>query len=761
MAQDSTDMMNNSFIDEMLKLQDEHIQSMKAQTLQERIGTSKINLTNYEKHDGTKGRKTGEALLSNKIPGLCIVDIDINKSLDDERKERIRSELLEELSIDDVVVKTASGGLHVYCNEEYFTLTSNRMIKCFTSENFDVDIFGCHDQTKRSIVVLPGSRVRTNHNSSVTKYEFVRGSLDSCITRSVKDVLSSLSIKITTDQPDDIRAIIDESSNVSSISDEFAQALVDGLYELQIHNDGGSMPIDKEITLFTLFQAINSLPDRFINEAYENVRDACELTDKARDNFESARNRYSVMKTSPYVLARILKLWNPEYYNESIKPLLASNTKTIHAISFEDTFDLSCIIEKAEKKQYKHANEVITDLSRVIRIIDADTTMYVKKVWNVHTECSDMVFVNSTNMREMLRKIKLWRNPETKALVTVYDVMTENMTPLLIKGVRFNSTADKVMSIFHGFKYSVLDNFNMDIIEEFLKLIKEVIADSNLELYFYILNWISFIVQNPGVKTETALILKGLQGIGKNTFTDVLCEMMSGYSVSNITEISELTGNFNSVIESKMLLVLNELKNAGEDRLANFNALKSVITDKVIRINEKNQPRRTSENVANFIFCTNNSFPVKIEMGDRRYVVMSCNGVHKNDFDYWEALNKSFTPEFYAHLLTFFMKRDISKFNPRKIPMTEAKQDIIEASRSALDVWICDHYDELVKGLPCDEALVSKPSEMKERTFQLQLKDKCDRKRVQSSGVRKWHYVLKNECKAIYSQTVHDDVEEE
>ena len=31
MAQDSTDMMNNSFIDEMLKLQDEHIQSMNSQ----------------------------------------------------------------------------------------------------------------------------------------------------------------------------------------------------------------------------------------------------------------------------------------------------------------------------------------------------------------------------------------------------------------------------------------------------------------------------------------------------------------------------------------------------------------------------------------------------------------------------------------------------------------------------------------------------------------------------------------------------------
>ena len=134
MAQDSKDMIiNDSVIDELLKLQDECIQSMKAQTLQEeRIGTNKINLTNYEKHDGTKGRKTGEALLSNKIAGLCIVDIDINKSIDDEQKERIRSELLEELSINDIVVKTASGGLHVYCNQEYFPLTSNRMIKCFT-----------------------------------------------------------------------------------------------------------------------------------------------------------------------------------------------------------------------------------------------------------------------------------------------------------------------------------------------------------------------------------------------------------------------------------------------------------------------------------------------------------------------------------------------------------------------------------------------------------------------------------------------------
>ena len=685
------------------------------QTLNERIGKHKIDLTNYEKHNASTGRKTGEALLTNMISNLCVVDIDINKAYDDERKEKIRSELLEELDINDVVVKTASGGLHIYCNQDWFTLTSNRMIKCYTSEDFDVDIF---------IVVMPPSKVRANHNSSVSKYTFIRGSFESCITRSINEVLRSLKIKITTEQSDDIKAIIAETANVSNTTDEFVQALLDGLYDLEIHNDGGSMPIDKEITLFTLFQAINALPDGVIDEAYENV-------------------------------------WNNEYYNQCVKPLLASNSKVIHKISFEDTFDLSCIIEKAEKKQYKHANEVVSDLSKVIRIIDADTTMYVKKVYNVHTECCDIAFVNSTNMREMLRKIKLWRNNETKTMITVYDVMIENMSPLLIKGIKFNSKDEKVMSIFHGFKYAILEKLNIEVIDAFLKLIKEVIANNDFEVYMYILNWISFIVQNPGVKTETALILKGLQGVGKNTFTDVLCEMMSGYSVSNITEISELTGNFNSVIESKMLLVLNELKNAGEDRLANFNALKSIITDKVIRINEKNQPRRTSENVANFIFCTNNAFPVKIEMGDRRYVVLSCNGVHKNDFEYWESLNKSFTAEFYSHLLTFFMKRDISKFNPRVIPITEAKKDLIEASRSPLDVWICDKYNDLIKGILCDDALMIRPPDMKERTFQLQLKDKCDHKKIQKDGVRKWHYILKQECRGIYSQTEDDPIDDD
>jgi hypothetical protein len=39
---------------------------------------------------------------------------------------------------------------------------------------------------------------------------------------------------------------------------------------------------------------------------------------------------------------------------------------------------------------------------------------------------------------------------------------------------------------------------------------------------------------------------------------------MAGYSAKNITDIEEITGNFNAVIENKSLIVLNELKNFTE-----------------------------------------------------------------------------------------------------------------------------------------------------------------------------------------------------
>lgn len=70
-----------------------------------------------------------------------------------------------------------------------------------------------------------------------------------------------------------------------------------------------------------------------------------------------------------------------------------------------------------------------------------------------------------------------------------------------------------------------------------------------------------------------------------------------------------------------MLIICNELSSADSNKYLNSDALKSVITENTIDINQKNIPVRTAENVCNLILVSNDFIPIKIEQGDRRYVV--------------------------------------------------------------------------------------------------------------------------------------------
>ncbi|KAA6360790.1 MAG: hypothetical protein EZS28_043683, partial [Streblomastix strix] len=128
--------------------------------------------------------------------------------------------------------------------------------------------------------------------------------------------------------------------------------------------------------------------------------------------------------------------------------------------------------------------------------------------------------------------------------------------------------------------------------------------------------------------------------------------------------------------------------------------------DLTIRINEKNQPRRTAENVMNIIYVTNADMPVQLDTDDRRHLVCACKTVHqvseehKEDVEYFNELSQSYTQEFYENLMTFFLERDISQFNPTLIPMTEAKKQLINVSRSPVDDVIMEHYEQFKQGIP-------------------------------------------------------------
>ncbi|KAA6374001.1 MAG: hypothetical protein EZS28_030471, partial [Streblomastix strix] len=274
----------------------------------------------------------------------------------------------------------------------------------------------------------------------------------------------------------------------------------------------------------------------------------------------------------------------------------------------------------------------------------------------------------------------------------------------VVEGVRFNSDNPNVFNVFQGFKYEKLEQVDESKIDMFINdLTYGTIAGGNKEVFENILNWIAFIAQNAGQKTRTAIILQGLQRIGKNRFTDAISEMFSRYSQPNISTIEEFTGTFNSVVKNVMFAVLNEIMNYNESKKGTAQAMKTIITDKTIRINEKNQPRRRAENVINTIIVTNNDYPIQLDNSEGRYLVIKCKAVHRGDQEYFNKLRKGLDKDFYDNLLTFFLTRDISKFDPTDIPMTDAKKQLLNVSRTPVDDIIIKNYKKFKDGIPISE----------------------------------------------------------
>ena len=374
---------------------------------------------------------------------------------------------------------------------------------------------------------------------------------------------------------------------------------------------------------------------------------------------------------------------------------------TVERINIYDSFNLIDIMQKCPYADNALADdkidEAVRDLQKVFCYCQSVPPVYMIKSFDAINEIPKVSYTNEKIARPIFNKIiigNVFRDNKMKKF-SLWDLFIENQLKFSVKFLKFYSEDEQAFSYFRGYDYNELDEVKKEVIEPFLNHVHDVIANNNEEIYKYILIWIASVLQKPNFKTETALVILGNQGTGKNIFTNVICKLMARYANENVTNIESIVGKFNAILENKKLLVLNELQSIDMNKYLNSDALKSVITDKKININQKNEPERLSENVANFIMVSNNNVPIKIEGTDRRYMVTKTSDKHRGDFKYFDNLCDSFTTEFYENLFTFFMKLDVRNYNLREIPDTEAKELIKEASMSSYELFAREYYDEI------------------------------------------------------------------
>ncbi|KAA6371117.1 MAG: hypothetical protein EZS28_033356 [Streblomastix strix] len=104
-----------------------------------------------------------------------------------------------------------------------------------------------------------------------------------------------------------------------------------------------------------------------------------------------------------------------------------------------------------------------------------------------------------------------------------------------------------------------------------------------------------------------------------------------------------------------------------------------------------------------------------------------------------------------------FIQRNIEGWNQKIIPFTKAKKDIIRASRSQLDDVILQNYQAFKEGVPCTIVLQFKPFDVKEKSFQLQLKKLMPKNIKNNIRKRTWIYKLNEDLIKLYDRLREED----
>ena len=543
-------------------------------------------------------------------------------------------------------------------------------------------------------------------------------------------------------------------------------------------NDKGLIKLDDDemMELLSYFEPTHDNLSGPVANIYHSPYKKSEVLKYINDWYFSV-DHHNIDTVDAYVNKYYEKVNNNKWFYSIIKHLPDSE-RTMWRNKFIDDYlddtvefsphDNSITLKTLQTKDYKLAdgigirvNEFMADLKKLFVCINYPVPIYITKQYEATQKSYVNTMINHKEFKDCLSDItlgsyyKLVNGKYTKKTVTAWSVYSSsqvNKNYIKKDGLAFYDDTNDVFNYFTGYKWRQFDEVNINIIKPYLDHIKEVIASDREEIYEYILNWFSYIVQNPAKKTAVALIITGSEGTGKGTFTDVLSNVLGPYANKNLTDISLITGKFNSSLEDKKLIVCNEMSDSDSSgKYFNSDSLKSVITDTSATINAKNMKARERENVVNLIIVSNHCDPVKITNKDRRYLVLETSEKYINDLDHFAALQECFTNEFYEHLYNFFRLRNINNYNPRSIPVTEEKQELINNSKSCYELFYEEHKALFAQGWQnkmCYERykLYAESNGFKVAnviTFGKELKKFVVNKKKKVDGKGVWHYFSK------------------
>ena len=195
--------------------------------------------------------------------------------------------------------------------------------------------------------------------------------------------------------------------------------------------------------------------------------------------------------------------------------------------------------------------------------------------------------------------------------------------------------------------------------------IRDVLCAGDEEGFEYVLHWMARMFQYPADRGHTALVFKGGEGHGKNIVWDMLVKLFGAHGLT-VNQMEQVVGRFASHLATAVLVVLNESVFGGDKRHAG--RLKGLITDEEHLFERKYVDATKMRSSIHLVVLSNEEWAVHVDWDDRRVVMFDTSDHRRDDFDYFTKLRAWIEDGGDAKFLGFLLARDISDFNPRKLP---------------------------------------------------------------------------------------------
>jgi hypothetical protein len=243
---------------------------------------------------------------------------------------------------------------------------------------------------------------------------------------------------------------------------------------------------------------------------------------------------------------------------------------------------------------------------------------------------------------------------------------------------------DNIFNLWRGFpiEKTKLYPYTADDLQPFFDLVM-LMANNDQKAYDYLIKWNADIIQNAGRKTGTAVVLKGAQGAGKNTYAKIQKKLFSEeYYIDTKDPKKDIFGDYNNLTNNKLLINFNESES--KDTFANKANIKDMITEPTENVREKYVKSITIKSFVRLQFLSNEYIVVKLEDGDRRFVILEVSDEKKGDTDYWKKINKWLDDDFNIRkLFDYLCKVDITNFEwEKERPITEAYLETMDSCKS-------------------------------------------------------------------------------